>query len=844
MKILENTVRLSVRELVEFVCRSGDIDTRRSGPAVQEAMLIGAEVHRRLQGMQGEAYTAEVSLKIEVPLTGEEPVSCGTPDEEASEAEAYLVIEGRADGVIERRDEPEEPASAQKPEPPVTVDEIKGVYRNIYEMEAPEPVHLAQAEVYAYIIAKERGLSSVGVQMTYVQLEDEEHPRKQPVVKDAIRYFHQSYSFDKIRARFEHYVNSYRKWVLFTVRHRKARDASAKGFPFPYDYRPGQREIVRQVYHTIEDGKRLFVQAPTGIGKTLAMLYPSVQAVSQGHADKIFYLSAKTVTAGVAEEGMQLMEARGLAFSFLRITAKDRVCVLDVRQCDPEHCPRAKGHFDRVNDAVYDLITHETAVTRETVERYALKYQLCPYEFSLDISYYVDVIICDYNYAFAPHVALQRYFASGSELPYILLVDEAHNLADRGRDMYSASLVKEDVLAAKKLFGGQKTLLKTLERVNKIMLQLKRECEKLTVFGEENFPNALLFELQKLKEAIGRFMDRHPDYPGQEEIVDFYFEISDFIDTCAYLPDGYVSYASFDDDGKFFVRLFCIHPANRLRETLDAVKSTVFFSATFLPVNYYKELLAGSAEEDAVYVNSPFDPGRRRLLAGTDVSSRYTRRGPEEYRRIAEYLYMMASVKKGNYLAFFPSHAFLKNAAEALQELITEREDSLSSENGPEAKPRVELILQKRAMTEKDRADFLAEFSDTGRTGSLLGLSVMGGVFSEGIDLVREQLIGVAVVGTGLPQVCTERELIKEYYDSQGKNGFDYAYRFPGFNKVMQAAGRLIRTADDEGVILLLDERFRYRENRALFPREWADCTALGFSEAEREIRRFWAERE
>ena len=735
-------IRLSVRDLVEFVCRSGDIDTRRTGPAIQEAMLVGAAAHRRIQSAESERYQAEQSLKIEVEIR----------EEGTEEPEAVLLIEGRADGVIT----PEDPE-----EPPVIVDEIKGVYRDIFAMEGPEPVHLAQAEVYAYIIAKERALESVGVRMSYVQLELQEEGKKQTLVTDRMRYFRFRYSFEEIRERFESYINSYRKWVLFTVRHQKARDASAKGFPFPYEYRPGQKKIVRQVYHTIADGTRLFVQAPTGIGKTLAMLYPSVQAVGQGEADRIFYLSAKTVAAGVAEEGMTLMAERGLRFSFVRITAKDKVCVLPERHCDPVHCPRAKGHFDRVNEAVYDLVTHEQMVTREIIEAYAEKHQVCPYEFSLDVSYYTDVVICDYNYAFAPHSKLQRYFSGGSNLPYILLLDEAHNLVDRGRDMFSAAVVKEDILAAKKLFTGQKTITKWLDRANKQMLELKRECSSVTVFPDDSFPNALLYTLENLR---------------------------------------------------------------------------VFFSATFLPINYYKELLTGEREDPAMYVDSPFNPEKRKLLLCCDVSSRYTRRSASEYRKIAAYLLTLSRSRRGNYLAFFPSHQFLQDVAGELRAML--------SEQAEEGLPVVELISQKRVMSEQDRADFLAEFSDTLRPRSLLGLSVMGGMFSEGIDLVHEQLIGVAVIGTGLPQVCVERDLIRSYYDEHGENGFDYAYRFPGFNKVMQAAGRLIRTVQDEGIILLLDERFRYRENLALFPREWADFRYTDSSSAGREIRTFWEERE
>ena len=324
----DNTVHLSVRELVEFVLRSGDIDNRRTGPAVMDAMMMGANVHRLIQKQQDASYTAEVPFRISVDMQ-----------------EAVLDVSGRADGVIEAFDEKEQAVC--------TIDEIKGVYRDIQKMEEPVPVHLAQAVCYAYMLALQKNLNTVGVRMTYVQLEEEEERKKRKNPLPDIRYFSFEYSFEEVEARFASFVQAYRKWAVFIVRHRKERKESAEGFPFPYEYRPGQRTIVKQVYKAVENGKRLFVQAPTGIGKTLAMLYPSVRAVGMDEADKIFYLTAKTVTAAVAEEGMSLMYEKGLRFSFAKVTAKDKLCPYEDRNCNPDACERAKGHFDRVNEAVF-----------------------------------------------------------------------------------------------------------------------------------------------------------------------------------------------------------------------------------------------------------------------------------------------------------------------------------------------------------------------------------------------------------------------------------------------------------------------------------------------------------
>ena len=811
-KITENTVRLSVRELVEFVLKSGDIDTRRSGPAVQDAMLLGTAAHRRLQKAEGGDYEAEVPLKYEMTLS-EDP-------------EVILRLEGRADGIYTRVREDGSRI--------VTIDEIKGVYRDIHSMEAPVPVHLAQAAVYAFIKAEADGLSEISVRMTYTRLPEPDgrgKARKTAASEESV-HFITDYTFDEIRALFTSYTEAYRRWAVFIVNHRQERKLSAAGLAFPYAYRPGQREIARQVYRTIEQEKNLFVQAPTGIGKTLAMLYPSVQAVGQDLADRIFYLTAKTVTAGAAEEAMAKMAEGGLRFSFAAVTAKEKLCPLGEMRCDPEHCPRAKGHFDRINDAVFDLVTKEQAIRREVISRYAEQYNVCPFELCLDATYYTDVVICDYNYAFAPHVALKRYFAAGTKNDFIFLIDEAHNLPDRAREMFSAVLVKEEVLAAKKLFQKQKTVLKWLDRLNRAMLALKRECDRVTVFEKDSLPNSLYLEAAGLYDAIWRYLDRSegsapvPEGTPMEEILSFFYRLGDFISVYETLDDGYTCYAAFDEAGQFLVRLFCIRPAGRLRESLENVTASIFFSATLLPVNYYKELLTGNLEEEAMYVNSPFDTQKRALLLSRDVTSRYQRRNDEEFRRIASYIEEMVRAKKGNYLAFFPSHFYLSEVSRFLTG------DGL----------KYELIRQKKSMTEDERQAFLHSFSEA-HALPLLGLSVTGGVFSEGIDLKNEQLIGVAVVGTGLPQVCTERELIRAYYEGRGMDGFDFAYRFPGFNKVMQAAGRLIRTTQDEGVILLLDERFRYSQNLRLFPREWTDYRIVSEGDVREALSDFWKRR-
>ena len=864
----QNIVRISVRDLVEWVLRSGDIDNRRRGPAIPDAMLIGAEVHRRLQEMAGAEYASEVPLKVSVPVEDDDPYAPGPA--------ATLEIEGRADGII---------TGGTEYEPSYTVDEIKGVYRDIMEMDGPEPVHLAQAEMYAYMLSLSRGLREISVRMTYVQLELTMERKSVRVRDDQVRRFEFHYTFEEVETRCAALTDAYKKWVLFLVKHRRERAESASEFPFPYEYRPGQKLIVREVYEAVTEGRKLFVQAPTGIGKTLAMLYPSVKAVGNGLLDRIFYLTAKTVTANACEDGMRLMEARGLAFSYTKITAKEKMCPLTKMQCDPAHCERAKGHFDRVNDALYELVTTEKGISSEKVAECAEKHLLCPYELSLDASLFTDVVIGDYNYAFGPRTYLRRYFADGAKKDYILLIDEAHNLVDRARDCFSAEIEKDALLEAKKLFKGDAALQRRIGKANRTMIAMRRELEehneKIHVY--DSLPEKLYDDLFRVREALSHYFDVHTETEDAEEKRDFFFKVCEFTDTWEAMGEGYRIYAGFREDGAghdgsclrpgleagekgaFFLKLFCIHPAERLRERLSQVRATVFFSATFLPINFYKELLTGSTEERAVYVDSPFDPDKRRLFIARDVSTKYTRRTEDEYRKIADYLRQMVAQTPGNYMAFFPSHKFLTEVRRCLVPEIRDRAlevffgegskrstearlSELLSETGEKARDPEEnrasadgfdLIWQKRVMTEDERKDFLRAFEAPGMR-SLLGLSVMGGVFSEGIDLTGEKLIGVAVVGTGLPQITKEGELIKDFFDGREQNGFDYAYRFPGFNKVMQAAGRLIRTVDDYGVILLMDERFLYNQYRMLFPKEWRDARVITLREAGQAVRDFW----
>lgn len=777
----ETIIRISVRSLVEFILREGDIDNRVSGSMEKDAMLLGGKIHRKIQSRMGTNYTAEVPLKIQMPCDG-----------------FVLQIEGRADGVL-------------KDDGKVLIDEIKGILRSLEHLEAPVPVHLAQAKCYAYIYAVQNSLKCIDVQMTYCQMETEE-----------IRRFCQEFEFQELQTWFQDLVTQYEKWAKFEIEWRNVRNDSIRQIEFPFPYREGQRDLVASVYRTILRKKKLFIQAPTGVGKTMATVFPAVRAVGEGLGEKIFYLTAKTIMRTVAEQAFSLLKEKGLLYKTITLTAKEKICFCEEAECNPDACPYAKGHFDRVNDAVFDLITHSGDWSREVLEEQAKKHMVCPFEMSLDVSNWADAVICDYNYAFDPQAHLKRFFSESGKGEYLFLIDEAHNLVERGREMYSASLYKEDLLEVRKLVKAEDPkLAKGLSECNQQFLELKRECEHYQILKSVSH---IALKLMNVLSKLEDYLEECKDAEKKKRVLDFYFAVRSFLNIHDIMDENYVIFSEMMEDGRFQIKLFCVNPAVNLQNYLEQGNSTIFFSATLLPVHYYKKLLSVKKDDYAVYAHSSFPQENKFLFIGTDVSTRYTRRGESTYQRFARYIAVMAEQKKGNYMAFFPSYRFLEEVHTCFLECVDHEVDS---------------ICQVSYMDEEQREEFLEEFEQE-REKSLVAFCVMGGIFSEGIDLTEDKLIGAVIAGTGLPQVCTEREILKQYFNAADMDGFDYAYLYPGMNKVLQSAGRVIRTESDRGVILLLDDRFRAMRYREVFPREWQQYQLGSVKNLEQEIRTFW----
>ena len=846
---MSEEIKISVRDLVEFLMRSGDLEEGGAG-ASEEAMLEGARMHRRLQREEGPDYMAEVPLAVYYPIRiGEDgPGTAGSEDSgghpDTAAEETAVLVEGRADGIFLGAD-PDNPIMGEA----WTVDEIKTTYRKLSKIREPEPVHLAQAKCYAYIYCLQNGLDTIRVRMTYCSL-----------VTREVRRFTQEYSAGEITAWFDALMKEYARWAGLEIRFKRLRDASLSALEFPLSYRPGQKELAVHVYHTICHGKKLFLEAPTGTGKTISAVFPALKAIGEGKADRLFYFTAKTVTGRVALDTFSILRAKGMRLRSVQLSARDRICPMEKRACGPDTCPRAKGHYDRVNEALYELLQNEEDVSRETLAEYAEKFTVCPFELGLDASLFADAVVGDYNYLFDPHARLRRFFAEGKgSSRYLFLVDEAHNLVERGREMYSASLSREKCRAFRSAVRGVYPAL--WKQLGKLSSALRDQAAALdeppgraASAADLNTGSAVLEreqvrlvdEIDEAAEAACKVMeemqtiladerrgtaaaDREAAAQVRENFMSFYWELSHFVMIYEEMDEKYRIYVRRRGKEDFTIRLLCADPSDKLARCLDKGVASILFSATLLPIRYYKRLLGGTQEDYEVYARSSFDPDKLGLFIAGDVTSRYRERSGDQYGRIASCIHSAVSQRHGNYMVFFPSYAFMDQVLQQYRDMYPPDEETA-------------LEVQSPQMTEDERRDFLQSFEESSDEKSLIGFCVLGGIFSEGIDLRQDRLIGAMIVGTGFPKVCAERELLKHYFDGQGENGFDYAYRFPGMNKVLQVAGRVIRTAEDVGIVVLMDDRFCTNTYQRLFPAEWRDSRQTDSARIGDKISRFWDE--
>ncbi|MCX0385435.1 DEAD/DEAH box helicase [Clostridium perfringens] len=749
-------IKISIRNLVEFVLRRGSIDSR-----------IKASV-RALEGIKGQSsYSekdrAEVTLKEDIDFE-----------------DFTLRVEGRADGILEENEK-------------IIIDEIKTTTKNVMDIDYDfNELHWAQAKVYAYIYSKEKNLDSIIVQLTYYNVED-----------FGTKFLRKEYSFHELREFFYDLIEKYKEWILLEKKWIDFRNDSIENFNFPFkSYRKGQRELAIRVYKAITEGKKCFAEAPTGIGKTMSTLFPAVKALGAKKTHKIFYITAKTTTREIANNSLRIMREKGLNLRSVNITAKEKCCKMEEKKCIPEYCPYANGYFDRVNIALKEALRHKEEYDLEYINKLSEEYNICPFEFSLELSNFCDVVICDYNYIFDPQASLKGIL-EGKAKDYTILIDEAHNLLDRGRSMYSSKIFKDDFLKLKREFKSKdKGIYNSLDKANKYLIEKRKVLENLETKSlvEKEEPSDLYGILRGFLEKVDIYESKSSE--ENSNLLELYFNVYEFLNICSYYGEEFTTLYKLDGNN-LELSINCLDPSRILKSIMNRFKSVIIFSATLLPMEYFKELYGAQEGDYSVNLTSPFDYKNKLTIVGRDVSTTYSNR-KRILPKIVNYIIECVKSKRGNYLVFFPSYEYMW----MVHEEIKKREVDFS------------LVAQGDHMKEEEKEEFLSLFKEGGEK-THLGLAVLGGHFSEGIDLTLDKLIGVIIIGVGMPKICLERESIKEYYNSIGKNGFDYAYVYPGIIKVLQAAGRCIRTEKDKGVVLLLDDRYFTNKYKSLLPREW-----------------------
>ncbi len=776
-----DNVKLSVRELVEFVYKGGDLNTKSISA---DRAMEGIKAHKLLQSRMGENYQKEFFLRHEFEFN-----------------DIMFSVEGRADGVIIGENS-------------VVIDEIKSTYRNLEQINEDYNIaHIAQAKCYAYIYSIQNEIDDINVQLRYFNIDTQN-----------VKTLSYRFTINELESFFYELINNYLDWAVNIINLHKMRWETIKELCFPFnDYRQGQRDFSVAVFKTIKEGKKLFAQAPTGVGKTISVLFPAIKSLNVKQNSKIFYLTAKSSTKSIAFNTMKIMIDKGLKLRTIIITAKEKICFQEECNCDPEYCPYARGYYDKINDVLKTSIKNDFLYDRKYIENIGRKYELCPFEFSLDLSYMSDVVICDYNYYFDPRVSLQRedFLKNTND---ILLIDEAHNLEDRARNMYSPELNKEDFLNVSKIMKEiDKKISKSLSNVNKKFIEIKKSLEETTKIMDDE-PKELIKALRKFVTDSEAYINDLKSENIPDELVDLYFKSIFFIKISEIVDRNFCYYAEFIN-GKTNVKIFLIDPSSVLKETEKNACASIFFSATLTPLKYFRYILGGDEDDYLLKLKSPFDKNKLNIAVTSELSMKYAVRDLN-IGRVCAYINSAVNDRKGNYMVFFPSYGFLNKVYAAYTEMY-------STDN---------IIVQQQSISEEEQLEIVNKFNNE---SDVVLFTVVGGIFSEGIDLPLEKLIGAVIIGTGIPQISFERNIIKDFFDQKFNMGFEFAYKYPGFNKILQSAGRVIRTEHDEGTILLIDSRLNDYSYQKLFPEHWKNYKKIyKIEEFQRENNLFWKERE
>ncbi|MDX5473962.1 MAG: ATP-dependent DNA helicase [Bacillaceae bacterium] len=762
---MNEPIAISVRKLVEFSMMSGSIHI---GSVFGNVLEEGTKTHQRLQENRGENYEKEVYVSYTSTFQ-----------------QLEYKIDGRCDGVIHE-------------EKKVIVEEIKSTGRAVNELvETDNPTYWAQAKVYAFIIGVQEELEEVEVHLVYANRKSLEK-----------KTFQKKFTIEELKIFYENVIQTYFSFHFMLMKQKNEMKESIEQLSFPFQtYRKGQRSLMNATYKSILENKRLFAKASTGIGKTISTIFPTLKQISLNKAKRIMYVTAKNSTRKVAEDTFGLLIKNGLKAKVITITAKEKVCFQEEVRCQKDYCPFANGYYDRLQTGLEDILSNEYVMDGQKIEFYSRKHQLCPFEFSLDIALYADVIICDYNYFFDPKVKLQRW--SEFEKETVLLIDEAHNLVDRTRSMYSASIQKSSFLSLSRVLKNEhEQLFNVTKLVNDEFLKWKKDIlnEKITIQSE--VPESLVKVLQDFYNEAELYLQQNGQAKEFDEVKEVYFMTNTFLKAIGWYDNHFITLTSIYKS-EVDIKILCLDPSNILNKMTKKLVSTIFFSATLLPLGYFSKVLGGTDEDYHLSLSSPF-PVDNVEVTVAPISTKYKDRASSLV-KIVNLITSELHNKKGNYFVFFPSYEYMSQVLEVYEEYQVDG---------------VKAIIQSTDMTEEERRRFLNEFQPNEKT-TLIGFSVLGGVFAEGVDLVGDKLNGVMIIGVGLPRISEEQNIIKDYYGKQGVNGFDFTYVYPGMNKVHQAGGRLIRSETDTGSIWLVDDRFLTNKYISLLPEEWRNFKIL-----------------
>ena len=757
---MEKSLRLSVHQLVDFLLRNGDIDTRVFN---RSSMSEGTRLHTIYQAKQGSDYISEYPLKRNFTID-----------------EVTITLEGRADGIIKRKNGD------------YVIDEIKTTIVPLEEFKNDNyEWHEGQAKCYALMFALEQNLKAIGVRLTYIRQGNEKE-------KDIVESMYLVEELNQyVMSLLEDYLSFYN--IIFRQQEKKME--SIENLDFPFDkYRKGQRELAKYAFAIGKNGGKFFCEAPTGIGKTMSTLYPFIKASALDDKAKIFYLTAKTSGKESAYHAVNLLKEKGLVVNDIVITAKDKICFCKGKACNPEECPFAKGYYNKIQAVLKYTLLNYDVFDYQTIVRIAQENEICPFEFELDLSLFSDIIICDYNYMFDPLSYMKRYFDEDTT-HFLVLIDEAHNLTDRSRDMYSASISFKKYAEAKKAVKHSKhtKLKKAQTKINKMFFELKETYE----VGEtivDDFSEDIYKDLNYFL-TVCQDINKNDHKEMKRELLDFYLELNRFLKIAEFYGDNYISYIS-HRNGNIELKFFCLDASKFISRMINRVKGAILFSATLQPLDYFLDTLGGDKVLDpTLLLPSPFPINNLKILVAPNVSIKYKNR-ENTYEEVADYIKNFVKNKIGNYFIYSPSYEYLKRLL-----------DFIDIED-------VDMFIQEKDMSDIDKEVFLTNFKPSPER-TALGFLVIGGAFSEGIDLVSDRLIGAVIIGIGMPKINFESNQIAEFYKNRKMPGHDYAYVNPGMNKVMQAVGRVIRSEEDRGAVLLIDERYMSHQYQDLYRYEW-----------------------